>query len=232
MAIDRFLAMTAAEIQFCPRHCGPIAYLACHFSPYNRGLSNLPRELPRGSLLLLDDSTPICGHDPQLAAQQLAEAAKNPECRGVLLDFQRTHTEEAAAMAAFLCRALPCPVAVSSLYAGPLSCAVCVPPPDCHIPLEEHLAPWKGREIWLELALDGETIALSGEGAQFRPLTTIPQEEGFFDPTLNCRYRIQQEKDRALFTLWRTKDSLRALEAAAEALGVTLTVGLWQELSG
>lgn len=232
MAIDRFLAMTAAEIPLATGFSGPIAYLACHFSPYNRGLSNLPRELPRKSLLLVDDSTPIRGHDPQMIVQQLTDVASRQECRGILLDFQRTPTEEAHAMADFLCQHLSCPVAVSSPYAGPLNCAVCVPPPKCHVPLQEHLAPWQGREIWLELALDGEAITLSGEGALIRPLTPLPREDGFFDPPLNCRYRIQQEKDRALFTLWRTKDSLRSLEAAAEALGVTLTVGLWQELGG
>lgn len=232
MAIDRFLAMTAAEIQLCPRHCGPIAYLACHFSPYNRGLSNLPRELPRKSLLLVDDSTPIRGHDPQMIVQQLTDVASRQECRGILLDFQRTPTEEAHAMADFLYQHLSCPVAVSSPYAGPLNCAVCVPPPKCHVPLQEHLSPWQGREIWLELALDAETIALHAQGARFQPLTTPPSEEGFWDLSLNCHYQIQQEKDRALFTLWRTKDSLHSLEAAAEALGVTLTVGLWQELGG
>lgn len=232
MAIDRFLAMTAAEFPAETALPGKAAWMACHFSPYGRGLSNLPRELPKGSLLLLDDLTPPQGHDPRQTAQQLAAAASDWDCRGILLDFQRPPTEETAAMARYLSQSLPCPVAVSSLYAGPLDCAVCLPPVPCHVPLGEHLAPWQGREIWLELALDGEAITLTAKGAQIRPLAFLPEREGFFDRALDCRYCVEMEENQALFTLWRTRDSLSGVQAAAEKSGVTLTVGLWQELGG
>ena len=64
MAITPFLAMTAAEmrnISVCPPK---IAWMACHFSPYGLGLSNMPKDLPSNSLLIVDDYTPPSGHDP------------------------------------------------------------------------------------------------------------------------------------------------------------------------
>ena len=46
MAIRQYLAMTAAEMTQAgslPRHS---AWMACHFSPYSTGLTNLPDRLP------------------------------------------------------------------------------------------------------------------------------------------------------------------------------------------
>ena len=71
MAIAPFLAMTGAEMRnnsFLPEK---IAWMACHFSPYGLGLSNLPRSLPPGSLLMVDDITPIGKHDPSIILDQL-----------------------------------------------------------------------------------------------------------------------------------------------------------------
>ena len=48
MAIGRYFAMTAAEIRGCSALPAGIAWMACHFSPYGTGLSNLPPELPEG----------------------------------------------------------------------------------------------------------------------------------------------------------------------------------------
>ena len=71
MAMEPYLAMTAGEIRgasVLPRRTG---WLSCHFSPSGVGLSNLPVALPPGSLLILDDSTPMDGHDPEQIAGQL-----------------------------------------------------------------------------------------------------------------------------------------------------------------
>ena len=58
MAIAPFLAMTAAETRNHSVLPPKIAWMACHFSPYGLGLSNLPQRLPPHALLLLDDITP------------------------------------------------------------------------------------------------------------------------------------------------------------------------------
>ena len=88
MALPLYLALTAAEFQNCsslPEHA---AWMACHYSPYGLGLSNIPKDLPQGSMLILNDRTPPCRHDPELIARQLGEIAERFQCGGVLLDFQ------------------------------------------------------------------------------------------------------------------------------------------------
>ena len=231
MAIRRYLAMTAAEMRTISVFPGEIAWMACHFSPYCLGISNLPRTLPPGSLLILDDITPIHGHDPQQIAGQLRERIDALRCSGLLLDFQRPDYEEAAALAKFLTQALPCPVAVSELYAADADCPVFLPPVPPSVPLEEYISPWKGREIWLEMALGGEVITLTPGGASTTPL---PLEEscagGHGDEVLHCHYHIAVEEEQARFTLFRTQDDLKKLLEEAEELGITNAVGLFQEL--
>lgn len=230
MALPFYLAMTAAEMggnQVLPPAFG---YMACHFSPYRTGLSNCPCELPPGAMLLLDDSTPMAGHDPILITRQLAELVRDFGCSRVLLDFQRPGIAEAAALAKQLACALPCPVGVSELYAKDLECPVFLPPVPCAVPLEQHLAPWRGREVWLEMALDGQVITLTPEGANTAPLP--PWEapaDGHREEKLHCHYYITMEENTAKFTLFRTRADVEALMAEAEALGVTTAVGLWQE---
>ena len=229
MAIDRFLAAVPAEIRENWGHISRLAYMGCHFSASGPGLSQLPKALPGGSLLLVDDRTPIQGHDPGLVARQLGEAVEVLACRGVLLDFQRPVTEEALAMAKALVKALPCPTGVTAEYSQGLSCPISLPPVPCHVPLNAHLAPWQGREIWLELSTQGETITLTPKGAVMAPLTDNPGRPWFPEESLHCHYAIALSENGARFSLWRTGEDLAALEREAEGYGITRTLGLWQE---
>ena len=140
MVMALYLAMTAAETAANPppEH---MAYMACHFASYDAGLSNIPTYLPDGALLILNDRIPVWEHDPDLVAQQLANAVTTLNCSGVLLDFQRPDCPRAAAIAAAIQTALSCPVGISEHYARELDCPVflCAPPPDT--PLERHIAP-------------------------------------------------------------------------------------------
>jgi hypothetical protein len=79
-----------------------MAWMACHFSPYGTGLSNLPPNLPANAMVILNDRTPIHGHDSKEILCQLNNLT--PHC--LLLDFQRQAVEETAAPAA-----LPAPEA-------------------------------------------------------------------------------------------------------------------------
>ena len=233
MAIRRYFAMTAAEIRGNPLLPPGTAWMACHFSPYGTGLSNLPRDLPPGALLTLNDRTPIHGHDPDRIAGQLAEAVTSLDCWGVLLDFQRPGVEEIAALAGHLAQALPCPVAVSDLYARELNCPVFLSPVPADMALGDYLAPWQGREVWLDLALDGEVITLTEKGAAAAPLLPgTVLEGGQQEETLHCHYQIALSDSDAKFSLWRTAEDLERLLAEAEELGVTTAVGLYQELHG
>lgn len=232
MAIVPYLAMTKAEFRANPAISHPVAWMACHFSPYGTGVSNLPRQLPQGSLLILNDRTSWWCHDSRLIAGQLAECAEQLHCRGLLLDFQRPGVPEERELAALLTRELPCPVCVSEIYAEGLSCPVFLSPVPLTQRLCDYLAPWKDREIWLEAALNCEEILLSEEGST---ATSLPcfQENGSFltEENLHCHYRISIDDSCARFTLTRTRDDLDALLTEAEDLGITTAVGLWQELS-
>lgn len=228
MAINCYLAMTAAEIrhrQLLPEHLG---WMACHFSSYGTGLSNLPASLPQNAMLILNDRTPISRHDPErILAQLLALIATN-HCGCVLLDFQRPDNLETAALVQVLASGLPCPWAVSEHYATD-SGAVFLPPIPMDINPETYLQPWTGREIWLEAALENCVLTLTEDGCTAVPHTDLPPD-GLIDRNLHCHYTVTGADRAAMFHLWRTQEDLDTLLCAAESLGVTQAVGLWQEL--
>lgn len=231
MVLQPFLAMTAAEIREKTVLPPKIAWMACHFSPYGTGLSNLPQTLPPCSILMVDDITPIHGHDPQRILDQLGSCVERLSCSGVLLDFQRPEVEETAVLVEVLTQALPCPVAVSHWYSNTGSFPVVLPPvPPSETP-ESYFAPWQGREIWLELALDAVEITVTEEGTVFHPLPSAPAEEPeFFEETLLCRYHCDVRSDTVRFTLRRAPEDLEQLLAEAENFGITQAMGLYQEL--
>lgn len=233
MAIAPFLAMTAAEMRNHSVLPPKIAWMACHFSPYGLGLSNLPTELPPGSLLILDDITPPHGHDSARIAEQLTFCAEAFQCSGILLDFQRQNYPETAALAKHLTGVLPCPTAVSESYAHDLDSPVFLPPISPSVAPEEHFAPWQGREIWLEIGLWGELLTLTQQGCTVTPLSHPDlNREGFTDEKLHSHYNIETKENSAKFTLWRNWDDIQKLLEEAETLDVTTAVGLFQELRG
>lgn len=229
MALPRYLAMTASEIKECAQLPPKIAWMACHFSPYGTGLSSLPPSLPDGSLLILNDRTPIRGHDPVRIAQELTQCVKRFECFGVLLDLQRPGVPETEALVAHLAGALPCPMVVSSCYAAFCGCPVLVSCPPPHVPLKEHLQPWQGRALWMELALEQETLRLTADGCAITPGAS-PEGQAFREDSLCCHYSIQTAPEEAVFSLWRTGEDLQRLMKQAEAFGIQAVVGLYQEL--
>ena len=230
MEIGPYLAMTASEFAGAEQLPPKTAWMACQFSPYSTSLTNLPPALPPGSLLMLTDRQPPADHDPARAAAQLRQAVERFDCAGVLLDFQRPVNDETMAMAEYLVTSLPCPVGVSEHYAAGLACPVFLSPCPHHTPLAEHLAPWAGRAVWLDLAVDAETITLTNEGCSILPLPLgeIPTG-GFGDERLHCHYRTETGERFARFTLWRTREDLEGLAREAEDLGVKALVGLWSE---
>ena len=229
MISNLYLAMTAAEIHAAPTLPPRLGWMSCHFSPYSQGLSNLPEALPNGSLLILSDLIPINSHDPRLIACQLDEQAALHGCSGLLLDLQRYPEAQTKALVDYLIYNVSCPVVVSQCFAGE-KCTLCLPPCPAHVPLTEYLAPWSGRDIWLELSRSPEIIRLTGSGPAYLPLDTIPEGGSFTDPGLHCHYRISAEPEKAEFQLWRTDDDLMALAEEANGLGIRQFVGLYQEL--
>lgn len=226
MPLPLYLAMTAAEMAGNNPLPPRVAFLSCHFSPCSQGLSNLPEALPPGAMLVLDDSMPPDGHDPDLILKQLSGLLERHNCESLLLDFQRPGCNEQWELAKLLSEALPCPVGVSELYADELSSPVLLPPVPADKPLKDHLTLWAGRETWLEAALDGLTLTLTESGCACTPLPDHP-DQGLQDEKLHCHYFVEVP---ATFHLWRTREDLDELMEEAKALGVSRAVGLWQEL--
>lgn len=229
MALPIYLAMTAWEMENkkLPPRCG---WMACHFSAYGQGLSNIPHALPADALLIVNDRIPPWEHDPSLIAQQLQEMITVFSPRGVLLDFQRPYNKETAQIAAEVSK-LPCPVATTELYAGDCDSAVFLPPVPLNKPLQAHLSPWQGRQIWLEIDLSDLTMTVTQEGCRTTQDPAILAEPIFADTKLHCHYSISQQQDQAVFSLTRQQEDLSELLQEAEELGVTLAAGLYQELS-
>lgn len=229
MAIPLFLAMTAAEFTNAPKKPSHIAWMACHFSPYGTGLTNLPKALPEGALLILNDRTPVCGHDPELVCQTLFDTVQRNRCSGILLDLQRPGCGQTERIIEKVLT-LPCSVAVSDLYAGSYNCPVFLSAPPVHKLLSVHLDPWKDREIWLETAHCGCAVSVTKKGSTFAPHSAEKADYPFRDENLHCHYRIDTAPEHIRFTLQRTKTDMEALLGEAESLGITRAVGLYQEL--
>lgn len=231
MVLPLYLAMTAAEIRANTDFPPNIGYMACHFSPYGTGLSNCPAHLPEGSMLILNDRTPIHGHDHGLIADQLTELVEKLKCDSVLLDFQRADVPELSLLAQKLSAALPCPVGVSDLYAADSDCSIFLPPVMPDTLLSEHLVPWKGRDIWLDISAEGQEITLTEKGASTVRLPRQILPACHEDSTLHCHYRIDVGEN-IRFTLFRTEQDLQDLLAEAKHLGISRAVGLYQEWNG
>lgn len=230
MVLPLYLAMTPAEMGTNTQHPDNLAYMACHFSPYGTGLSNLPKALPEGSMLILNDRIPWDRHDISTVVDQLLDTALQTKSASILLDFQRTDAGSIPDLIDSLLDIFPCPVGVSHLYAHGRSCPVFLPPVPPDIPVRDYLAPWQGREVWLEAAKDGCTITLTKQGNETLPLPYPHPETGHWDKKLHCHYCIESTQEKAVFTLYRTEQDLTDLLEEAHMFGVTQAVGLWQEL--
>ena len=232
MAIPLFLAMTGAEMQKNGPFPPNIAWMACHFSPYGTGISNIPEVLPNGSMIILNDRTPVCGHDPERVAEQMLQLVEQFRAEAILLDFQRPDVAETAAIASRIVQQCTCPVGVTEYYAREWKCPVFLSPVPPHIPLDEYLAPWQGREIWLEAALDGTEIVVKPEGSTSTACPyPAPAEHSHWDERLHCHYEITTTSEQVRFRLYRTGENLAQLLDAAGLMGVTRAVGLYQELA-
>ena len=228
MFSDGFLAQTGEEAERFP--VPKTAYMACHFSPYGKGLSNVPKQLPAGSILLLDDSMPPNGHDPKIVETELKALIKKFGISAVLLDFQGEMCEESFAMAKHLTGALPCSVAVTADYAKKLGCPVFLPPTPVNVAVKDHIAPWLSQGVFLEIAPMATRFTVTEAGCTS---LSIPYIAGLplRDDRLHCHYNVEVFPGQAVFTLCRMIEDLAVLSKEAKQLGVLETVGLYQEIA-
>ena len=230
MALPLNLAMTQAEITAADLLPSRLAWMSCQFSPFTKGITNIPKSLPEGSMLILDDQQNCFTHSPDLVAQQLLEATQQLGCESILLDFQRPADPESIAMVHTIVEALPCPVAVTEGFAKDLTCPVFLAPCPLHMPLQTYLHPWLGRELWMEAALCQEIITVTGNGTTFISDYPVDPDGGFYEPNLICHYRVAVSPEKITFTLFDTPETLHQKLQKAHSLGVHRMVGLFQEL--
>lgn len=223
-----FLAITQREIGLTPSE--NTAYMALRFSSYGAGLSNIPDALPPGSILLLDDSMPVCKHDPALVTQQLTQLVDKFSPLAILLDFQNEATAESMQMVRFLLDALPCPVAATEVYAKAFGCPVFLSPVPTNKAPDVWLRPHLAQGVYLELAPETVQFTVTEKGCTAAP---APPSENLplYDGRLFCHYRTEVFPDRIIFTLGRIKQDLADLAEEAYRLGVRGVVGLYQELN-
>lgn len=225
-----YLAMSPGELAACPRLPENCGYLGCHFSSSGTGLSGLPQSLPRGSLLIVTDQFPIHRHDPEKISEQVQACVEDFSCALVLLDFQRPGSAETRQVAKSILHRLPEITGVSHLYGEGLDCPVFLPPPPLWTPLRDYLAPWEGRVIWQEVALERAVVEVTAAGAAYREVPPESSPLPHFSPELCCHYGIYAEKEQVAFTLTRTKGDLESFLALGENLGIRHFIGLYQEL--
>lgn len=231
MAIRCYLAMTAGEIAGVSALPPYPAWMACHFSSYSTGLSNLPQALPTGAMVIVNDRIPVQGHDPDEVVSQLQAVDKKQAPAYFLLDLQRSADPQTMQIVRAVADAFGDRVGVSEAYAQGLGCPVFVGACPLRVPLSKHLEKWAGRDIWLEAALETEIVTVREAGSRIEP--AVLQELGepaFYDEGLCCRYRTELLGDRAVFTVQRDQAELNRLLDMAETLGVKLAVGLYQQL--
>lgn len=227
MAIPLYLAMTAGEFQSAQTLPSHAAWMSCQFSSAGKGLSNFPRQLPTGSVLILDDRFPPDEHDPQYIKAQLEDTLPALNCCGLLLDFQRPKNIQTAQIAKTL-RSLSFPVCVSAAYVQDMDSPVFLPPCPVTEPLERYLSPWVGREIWLEISTGAICARINRNGCRIDETS-----ESVFphaDASLYCHYRIETMPGELRFHILRTEEDQKALMTQAEHFGVTKAIGLYQEL--
>lgn len=228
MAIERYLAMTGAEMASAAALPKKAAWMACHFSPYSTGLCSFPAALPKESLLILNDRTPICGHDPERVCRELKETISKLNCIGLLVDFLNPPNRESLALTSYLAANLPVSLGLPPEYAA-AGCAVFVPAVPTLTPVSQYLSRWQGQEIWLELALGGQTVALKADGAHFGENRFPRKGIIHADDALHCHYVIEEQQDAFIFHTWRTAEDLDAL--LEDAGQIKFAVGLYQELA-
>ena len=204
--------------------------MGCSFCSYSPGLNNLPEELPEGSLLVVSDQVPPQSHDPEYISQQLNHYIRERSLKGMILDFQRPYDPKTAEIVLALQDTLPCPVAVTPGYLKDWKGAVFLPPIPVNESVTDHLRPYDGRDIWLELDGAGTEFIVTSAGCTRQPYTQHLREPIFYDEAICCHYDIQVFPDNATFRLVRTWEDQKNLVEAAQAMGVRLAIGLYQEL--
>jgi hypothetical protein len=205
--------------------------MACHFSPYGLGLSNLPRQLPEGAVILVSDRIPPGGHDAGVVVSQLEELAQQFHPKAIVLDLERTGDDFCAELAAKCDSISGTETVVAAAYAEGLQCSVFLGAAQLWTPAEQWLRPWSGRRIWAECVLQRALVRITEDGAVYRELPwEPPRQEVLADGQQAVVYGVREQADAVEVMLWRGKEQLALWMEKLEKLGVEHFLGLYQQL--
>lgn len=229
MVFPIYLAMTVAELSAVsdnPYGCGIMAQC---FSSQGSGPGYLPEVVPEDFVLLLNDHVPFDGHDIFRIGSHLAQYCRQKKPRAVILDFQRPFTPSLQELTVHLSACLSVPVIPPPAYCndGP----VFLPPVPTNKSPQKVLAPWKGREIWLEIAFLGQEFSVTEKGCSITSLSYPLRDTPLYDGQAFCHYHIEETDDAVLFRLHRTRDDHTLFLQEAAKMGVCGAIGLFQEYS-
>lgn len=229
MDFEIYLAVTGAELALASQNHKPLAWMGCHLSAGGSGISGVPVSLPPDSILVLTDQMPPQGHDPQQVAQELVDAAHQLNCSRILLDFQRPKSDAGNQIVDHILSLADCPVGVSEDYGEHFCCPVFLRPPPLWTALDDHIAPWKGREIWLEAAQEDALVRVTQAGSSYEAWDD-GGDYPFRDEQLQIAYKLETAPDCLYVFLHRGPKELQALLEKAKQLGISTAIGLYQHL--
>ena len=225
-----YLAMTSTEFSRAaplPEHS---AWMACHFSPYGTGLSNKPKALPKGNMLILNDLIPWDHHNPEQVAEELQALVDCFSVRRLLLDLERPGVADVPKMIDCILKKVSCSIGISHHYAVE-GYPVFVPPTPPDMPAEKYLQPWKNHKIWLEITAEPLCLEITEKGCQEAIWCQEKALPEHWNDALFCHYQIYTQHDRIQFLLYRKEDALQGFLERLAPLGVECAVGLYQEFN-
>lgn len=229
MDLSIYLAVTGAELRGLDSRGRSLAWMACRFSQSGTGISGAPTSLPPKSILMLTDEIPAQDHEPGRIAAEMIQAAQALDCSRILLDFQRPNDPKTTEISAAIIKASPIPVGISALYAHQFDCPVLVSPSPIWHSLDHYIAPWHGREIWLEAILEDALVTVTDTGSQYSLCNAIGSYP-LFHEGLCVSYRTEVTANAIHFFLHRGKEELDKLLEKANAHDITTAIGLYQQL--
>lgn len=219
-----YLAMTAQELTLFSNPALS-AYMACHFSPYDPGLTNLPESITADSMVILNDRIPFLHHDCRLIASQLASLP----CESLLLDLQNTEPEQAKELITSVLSVVSVPVAVSEQYAVDCPCAVFLSTVDADRDPLASLNAWSGRDIWLDMSPGCVCYRIDSHGSRRTREKIFPDSPIHADPNLPCHYGITLTEAEAIFYIYRTWEDIARIMDQGKKMGISRCIGLHQE---
>lgn len=226
MEIPLYLAMTPKEYHNFHRTVDYPAWMNIHFNSQDRTLCNLPIDLSKTSLLIIDDSVDFINPDIDKIIKMLLPICKSDSLCGIILDFQKPSTNDAATLASRIQQDFPGKVACTSEYLEGSS-ILFLPSPSPIVSCRDALSEIKGKRIWLDCDTSAYSFRCSGDGitADCNQINRTP----FLSEKLHCHYWHCIKENMLLINASRTVNDWMDFLSEANRYGVEAGIMLHQE---